>query len=181
MGEGRYRKVIIVNGVEHTNTRTLSRTINGVTRPMNECEIEKEIANEIKEAKNAHVELKKEAAEKLIDEIIKLRRSELKENSSNESIVSMTFGDLAKSKGIDLNKFKKDKNKVAINVVRKSIEDLQEEKIAKNAKSAKSEKKEIMTIVIIYIILMIILYFIWVMFPKISDFFKLLYLKVVNI
>ena len=105
--EGRYKVVTISNGVKSE-------------RPVNRRELEEMINDAINKANEDLLQRKQEAAKELLDEIIKSRRSEAKENSPNKIIGSMTFEEFAMSKGIDLNKFKKDRNNATINIVRKS-------------------------------------------------------------
>lgn len=79
LGNGKYQKTIIKDGCEQTLTRVLSKTINGVTCPFTEQEIEELIQREIETAKQSGEDTRNDDAEELLNDIIELRREQLVE------------------------------------------------------------------------------------------------------
>lgn len=79
LGNGKYQKTIIKDGCEQTLTRVLSKTINGVTCPFTEQEIEELIQREIETAKQRGEDTRNDDAEELLNDIIELRREQLVE------------------------------------------------------------------------------------------------------
>lgn len=118
LGQGNYRKVFIgKNGVEQTHTRKLSKIINGVYHPFTAEEIEEKIERDIQEAQNAHLDLMKDAADEVLDNIIESRKADCDKIISKHDEFPfsspMSFAEFKESMGIDLDKYKSEDKKGA--------------------------------------------------------------------
>ena len=102
LGNGRYQKTVIKDGCEQTLKRVLSKTINGVTCPFTEQEIEELIQQEIETAKQSGKVTREDDAEDLLYDIIELRREQLVEMGEKLESEAMSLREFMDSYNVQI-------------------------------------------------------------------------------